>query len=153
MSPPVTSRWESILDSKPVPLLTHLLNEVAKQLVADLRQWPPPVAEPPVEPSPFAQFYREPSPKPTHRVYEEALQLIQWELERQFDAIDDYMRNHRWAAAGQMPADKPRVLLLTQWLVEQLLSLAEATQGRVNRPKMIEAVSNIRRLLEKEKNR
>ena len=37
------SKWDYILDLKPKPVVTHLLDEVAKLLAKDLAQFPPPI--------------------------------------------------------------------------------------------------------------
>ena len=131
----MAGRWDHLFDAKPVPLLEHLLQEVSKLLAKDLARWPPPLQE--VEPgSVAAQLLAEPGPRPAPRVYREAFRLARWDLAREFDAYDDYMRNERWRAAGLAPAERPVVLFLSQWLVEQMLGLAEATEGRVKRPQL-----------------
>jgi len=41
----VSDRWERILEQKPVSLQEHLLDEAAKLLLVELRQWPLPIQE------------------------------------------------------------------------------------------------------------
>jgi hypothetical protein len=78
---------------------------------------------------------------------EESLRLATWELQREFDAYDDYMRNKRWEERGLTAADKPALLFVSRWLVEQLLALSESTEGRVGRPLLIRCLASTRRRL------
>lgn len=136
------SRWERLLDLKPVPLLEHLLEEVARQMASELCQWPPPVSTPDGAQAPGPL---EAAPPPVAQAYEEGFRLARWELERRFDAVDDYMRNQRWQQQGLSAADKPTLLFLSRWLVEYLLELGEATRGKINRPRMLEALERAQR--------
>jgi hypothetical protein len=130
----VSNRWERLLEQKPVPLRAHLLDEVAQSLAREWRSWPLPVAE--VDRSTAGAHLELLSgrvPRPPPEVYAEALQLTRWDIERAHQATDDYFRNQRYRAAGVVDADKPALLLLNRWLLEQLLSLGEATEGRLKR--------------------
>jgi hypothetical protein len=42
---PMASRWDHLFEARPVPVVEHLLEEVARLLVNELAQWPPPVQE------------------------------------------------------------------------------------------------------------
>jgi hypothetical protein len=136
------SRWERLLEQKPVSLLEHLLEEVARQMASELCQWPPSVSASEGAP---AQGLPEGAPPPLAQAYEEGFRLARWDLERRFDAVDDYMRNKRWQERGLTAADKPTLLFLSRWLVEYLLELGEATLGKVNRPRMLEALDQAQR--------
>jgi hypothetical protein len=131
------SRWDYLFETKPIPLMDHLLEEVAKLLAKDLSRWPPPVQEIDLDiGGMFAPLFLEPTPRPSQAVYDEALRLSRWELAREFDAYDDYMRNKRYLERGLAPTDRLPLLFLNRWLVEQMLGLGEATEGRVTRPLM-----------------
>jgi hypothetical protein len=128
------SKWERLLDTKPIPLIDHLVEEAAKLLAADFATWPLPVQElDPVTGAGFAPLLEPGSVPPDDRAYGEAFQLTRWELEHDLDAYDDYMRNRRWMERGLPPESKTVLLLLSRWLYEQLTSLAEATGNRVKR--------------------
>ena len=43
------------------------------------------------------------------------------------------MRNRRYLEVGIVDAERPVLLLVSRWVLEQLLSLSEATEGRVDR--------------------
>ncbi|WP_224244300.1 hypothetical protein [Hyalangium gracile] len=131
------SRWDYLFEAKPIPVMDHLLEEVAKLLAKDLSKWPPPVQELDLDVGgTFAPLFLEPTPQPSPAVYDEALRLSRWELAREFDAYDDYMRNKRYLERGLAPTDRLTLLFLNRWLVEQMLGLGEATEGRVKRPMM-----------------
>jgi hypothetical protein len=142
------SRWDFLLDHKPVPLVDHLITEVAKLLAKDLARWPPPIQElDEATGKPFEPLLAPDRPRPSPQVYAEALQLTRWELTRELDPYDDYMRNRRWMEKGLAPDDKLPLLFLNRWLVEQMLALGEATEGRVKRAQMLECLERVRQRL------
>ncbi len=124
------SRWEAVLDSKPVPLSEHLLVECSKLFAKDLSTWPPPIEE---LTGPDARLLATEPPAPGPGLMREAFKLARWDLERELDAYDEYMRNQRWLETGLATGDKPMLLFMSRFIQEQLLGLSEATQGRVNR--------------------
>ncbi|NOK06624.1 MULTISPECIES: hypothetical protein [Myxococcus] len=140
----MASRWDHLFDLKPISLLEHLLEEVAKLLHKDLLQWPPPVEELDLDTGGhFAPLFTEPRPRPSRAVYTEAFRLAQWELARETDAYDDYMRNKRYLERGLVPGDRLPLLLLSRWLTEQMLGLGEATEGRVKRKHMRDCLERL----------
>ncbi len=128
------SKWDAVLESKPVPLTEHLISECAKLFARELATWPPPVTE--VTGAAAALLASEP-PRPSAVVMREAFRLARWELARELDAYDDYVRNQRWLELGLAAADKPMLLFMSRFIEEQLLALGEATEGRVNRKAML----------------
>ncbi len=140
----MASRWDHLFDLKPVSLLDHLLEEVAKLLHKDLLQWPPPVEELDLDTGGhFAPLFTEPRPRPSPAVYREAFRLAHWELSHETDAYDDYMRNKRYLERGLAPDDRRALLLLSRWLTEQMLGLGEATEGRVKRKHMRDCLERL----------
>ncbi|MFB1481311.1 hypothetical protein [Corallococcus sp. RDP092CA] len=138
------SRWDHLFDLKPVALVDHLLDEVARLLAKDLASWPPPVQD--LEPATLGEFtalFQEATRRPAPAVYAEALRLAKWDLAREFDAFDDYVRNKRYLERGLAPDDRVPLLFLTRWLTEQMLGLGEATQGRIKRPLMRECLDRL----------
>lgn len=141
-------RWERILESKPIPVIDHLVAEVAKLLAADLQKWPLPVEELDVKLEPtFAPLLLPGTPRPEHKVFTEAFRLVRWELAREFDAYDDYMRNKRYLVANVVETDRPALLLISRYVVEQLLALGEATENRINRARMAQVTEHVERAL------
>jgi len=142
------TRWERLLETKPIPLLDHLLAEVARLLAAELRSWPLSVEEVDVATGrAFAGLLAGDAPRPPEAVFPEALRLARWDLERTTDATDDYFRNRRYLQAGLTEADRPALLLVSRWLVEQLLALGEASPGRVRRPEMLSVLLRLEHAL------
>jgi hypothetical protein len=136
-----SSRWDQLLATRPLPLLEHLVQEVAKLLAADLERWPPPVQELDAATiGPLAAALAPDAPPPHPSTPWEAFRLARWQLAREHDAYDDYVRNRRYLAAGVPEGDRTALLFLERWLTEQMLALGEATGGRVNRARMRECL-------------
>ena len=76
-------------------------------------------------------------------MYAEAIRLASWDLSREFDAYDDYMRNNRYLERGVAPTDRTAMMFLSRWLVEQMLGLGEATEGRVTRMLMEQCLDRL----------
>lgn len=140
----MASRWDYLFEARPIPMMDHLLEEVAKLLAKDLERWPPPVQELDLDAGgQFAPLFTEPTPKPGPPVYTEALRLARWDLTREFDAYDDYMRNNRYLERGLAPTDRLAMLFLSRWVVEQMLGLGESTEGRVTRKLMMQCLDRL----------
>jgi len=128
------SRWDRLLEQKPIPLREHLLDEAARLLAAELARWPLPVGELDLATGrAFAELLSGASPRPRPEVFSEAIRLARWDIDRRAEASDDYFRNRRYTDAGLIDAERPALLLVSRWLVERLLALGEATEGRVRR--------------------
>lgn len=140
------NKWERLLDSKPRPILEHLVAEAATLFCTELRCWPPSIDEfDPQTGQGLETMLRERPEQPDPRVYAQAFRLTRWDLSRDFDAIDEYWRNHRHLEAGLTMPDKPMILFLARFMTEQLLGLSEATQGRVTRLRLLDALALIER--------
>lgn len=136
------SRWERLLDQKPVSLLDHLIVEAGKLIARDFVRWPLEL-----EPAPGSAQARALAQEqvPTLTVYREALRLATWDVAAELDAYDDYMRNRRYLALGLTEEVRPTLLLLSRWLLEQLSVLGEHTHGRVNRARKLDCLDAIAR--------
>ncbi len=134
------SRWDLVLDQKPVPVLEHLLKEVARLFANELREWPPRFADGVTPAVVVAAPHR-----PHALLYRAAFTLARFELGRELEASTDFLRNQRWLSEGLSVKDKPMLLFLSAFMTEQLLAFAEATQGRVKRPRLITVVDDVER--------
>jgi len=140
----MSTRWERLLEQKPIPLLAHLLDEAARLLRSELQAWPLSVQELDLATGRgFAELLTVGSARPADAVFREALRLARWDLERATDAVDDYFRNRRYLEAGLTEPDRPALLLVSRWLVERLLSLGEASPGRVRRKEMMAVLDRL----------
>lgn len=141
-------RWERWLEQehKPKPIREHLLDEVAKLMAGELEAWPLPLGE--LDPETMRSFgpaVHADAPRPPRAAYEEAFKLTRWELSRELEACDEYFRNRRWEERGLPPDARATLLFLSRWLVEQMLSLGEATGGKINRTGMRQCLERIER--------
>jgi hypothetical protein len=140
------SKWDLVLDRKPIPLIEHLLLEVAQVFGDELLMWPPPVDEfDAVSGTDMSSIFSEPQPRPSLPLYVEAFKLARMELERNFEASAEYFRNNRHLEMGLSRNEKPMLLFVLRYTVEQLLALAEATEGRIKRAQLGALLDNIER--------
>ena len=66
----MSNRWERLLDTKPIPIQEHLLDEVARLLEAELRGWPLNVEELDVATGRgFVDFLSAETPRPPKEVF------------------------------------------------------------------------------------
>ena len=133
------SKWDLVLERKPIELAEHLVTELAALFAADLGRWPPEV-----EGAEVAELLARHPERPARQVLEEAFKLAEWDLERDVEAVDEYFRNHRYLAVELTQADREVLLFLSRLIVEQLLALGEATQGRFKRPRLLEVLRQTR---------
>jgi len=140
----VSDRWERILEQKPVSLQEHLLDEAAKLLLVELRQWPLPIQEVDQDTGAgIAELLAPDAPPPSPAVLAVALKLSRWDLEREHEAYDDFMRNRRYQEAGITDRERPLLLLVSRWVLEQLSALSEATEGRIDRHALLRLVDRL----------
>lgn len=138
--------WERILDQKPIPLIDHLVSEAAKLIATDYLRWPLEVEAEEGAPPVFAAD----APRPGPAVYRAAAKLARWDVAHETDAYDDYMRNRRYLSEGIPEGDRALLLVLSRWLVEQLLALGEHTHGRVNRKRKLDCLESIAREVDRQ---
>ncbi len=140
------SKWDLVLDQKPIPIQAHLLEEVSKLFAADLAAWPPKVDEfDPQTGEKLAVLLAESPLPPDPRLYVEAFALTRFDLARELDAYDEYLRNHRWLQSGLAAHDKAMLLFLSRFMTEQLLGLAEHTHGRLTRTHLLDVLGRTER--------
>ena len=140
----MSDRWERILDRKPVPLQEHLLDEAAKLLLVELRQWPLEVEEIDEHTGAgIAELLAPDAPGPSPAVLAAALKLARWDLDREHEAYDDFMRNRRYEETGITERERPVLLLVSRWVLEKLMSLSDATDGRIDRQALLRLVDRL----------
>lgn len=140
----MSDRWERVLEKKPVSLQEHLLDEAAKLLLVELRQWPLAIEEVDEHTGAgIAEFLAPDAPRPSPAVLAAALKLARWDLDREHEAYDDFMRNRRYQETGITERDRPVLLFVSRWVLEQLMSLSDATDGRIDRHALLRLVDRV----------
>jgi len=132
------SRWDHLFALKPKPLTEVLLDEVAGLLSQELTDWPPTVLDwsSDADRRRFAPLFEPEAKPPGPATVHEAFRLARWEMQRDLLAIDSYMTGTQWRSAGVADSEFLALLFLHTWLVEQMLSLSEATEGRIKRTQL-----------------
>jgi hypothetical protein len=131
------TKWDLVLEQRPIAMLDHLVGELGRLLAEELAVWPPGLEPADArEAQRLAGLLERHPTRPDPRVFDEAFTLAQRELAHEVDAIDDYFRNRRYLEVGLGPDDRELLLFLSRLVVEQLLALGEATEGRLDRRRL-----------------
>ncbi len=142
----MSSRWDYLYDLRPVSLTAHLIAELARIVAERITAWPPPIdgwaSE--RERARFEPLVAMGAPRPDEAVFREAFRLARWELGREVEAVDDYMRHERWRELAG-PDTLDAIIFLWRYLTEELLTAQEATEGRVRRHELITCLDDIER--------
>lgn len=119
--------YEWIYERQAQPLKEYVLDEVAKLLAQAVEEFPPRIEEWEREDvrRRFEPLLAEAAGRPEKPVVRVALKLFSWELERDVEAIDDYMRNERWQSEQLSPRDRELAIFLWQHWTEQTLSFKD----------------------------
>ncbi len=117
---------------------------VAGMIADDLSDWPPSIA---LDDTPRSQRFVElvaPGAKrPSLAAFVEAVKQVRWELERDFEAIAHYERNHHLEQACPDPRDRLASELIRHYILESFLSLIERTENRVKRADVLVGLSRL----------
>ncbi|MBI5546495.1 MAG: hypothetical protein HY901_21650 [Deltaproteobacteria bacterium] len=143
------SRWDHLYEIKPVPLAEHFVEEVSKLVAKDLTEWPLAIESwtSAQEEERFKPLLGPDSSRPDGRVLGEAFRLARWELMREFEQIDEYMRHERWREVTPAGRGVDQILLVCRYLTEQMLAIIEATGGRIKRPQLVDLLLRAERRL------
>lgn len=140
--------WWERLDIRRMTLVDALMTEAAKVIAEDLLAWPPAVHD--LDAKAAAEFSTllEPgTPRPPITALVEGVRLARWDLEHEFDAFDDYVRNRRWTEHGLADDQKPVLLFLSRWIPLHLDALRDATEGRVKRKDLVVCLDRLEKRL------
>lgn len=139
------SKWDLVLGTRPIPLIEHLVAEIARLFASDLAAWPPEIeAFDAATGAKLAALLEAHPARPDPRLYRQAFELTRLDLAREFEALDDYWRNQRWLSAGLAASDRGMLQFLSRFMAEQLLALGEATEGRITRSRMLDVLDRTR---------
>ncbi len=138
------NRWEwleGLQKETPARVATR---ELSKLLVTELRNGPPAVEwSDTSHRERFSALYEPGAWNPSETAVREAVQRLQWELTRNFDAISHYERNHllheRCPGANEYLSSD----FLHFYLYEAFLQLIETTENRIQRRDILDCLSEL----------
>jgi hypothetical protein len=122
-------RWDRFHEARVTTAAEVLKTEIVKELAQDLSGWPPPVLEwkDAAAEARYAAALAPDCPRPSDAVIKTAFQLATWELERNFDALDEFARNDRAAQVAGDARERLCLDLLGRWLTDVMLELKEVS--------------------------
>lgn len=124
--------YEWLYERESQPLKDYVLDEVTKRLAAAVEEYPPLIEEWEREDwrLRFAPLLAKASGPPDTRIVRCALKLFRWELQRDYDAIDGYMRGAHHSEYGLGPEELETAIFLWQYWLEETLSFKDYAQEK-----------------------
>lgn len=139
MRPVPSNPWEWLYEREAQPLKAYVLDEVARQLAAAVERFPPDIdafERPEVERR-FALVLAENRGRPSLPCVRVALKLYRWDLEREIELIDRYVKGgHLEAEAHLSRLEWELAQLLWQYWLDQTLAFSEYAQGKFRRAEL-----------------
>jgi hypothetical protein len=141
-------RWDWVYDLKSQPVGDYLLDKLAENLEADVKHFPPQVDGWEDEATqkrfePLLATGRQPS----ELAVRTAIWLVQADLRREFEAVDEFMRNGGLDDRLGSPEDRELCRFLWRFLEDKVLAFAEASQSRFKRAELAEAMTKLEKRL------
>jgi len=142
------SRWDHLYDAKPRPIGDYLLDELAKNLEQEVRNFPPDVAfgEDPAAEARYAPLLAS-GRRPSDVAVQTAIWLARSDLLHEFEAVDRFMRNGGLDQRLGSEEDRELCRFLWQFFVEECLAFSEACDSRFKRADLAEALARLERRL------
>lgn len=141
-------RWDYLYDAQARPISDYLLDELARDLERDVRQFPPEIQEwqDAATQAKYAPLLAS-GKQPSELAVRTAIWLAQADMRREFEAVDAFMR-----AGGlddRLGSDEDRELCRFLWrfLVDKCLAFAEATHSRIKHADLAEALARLEKRL------
>ena len=145
------NRWEWLEGLKPESAIAVAVKYMAKLVLEELTDWPPEVRLAEGRgPSRFAEVLAPGAPRPPWPAFEEAIKRARWELERDYDAINHYERNHYLAKSCPEPLDQVASEFIQHFILEAFYTLIEKTESRVKRRDVLVGLDSLERRLKLE---
>ena len=138
------SRWERILDQKPQDLRDYVLDQVADQLAADVRDFPPPVGEW-LDAALEARYAKVLSRlgRPELETYRVACELAREEMLREYELIDAFCRSPEYRRLLPSELEEQTAHFITRYLVDGALAFQEYAQGKFRRADLVALMEKI----------
>ncbi len=138
------SRWDYLYEKQPIELKTYVLDQVADQIVTELRGWPPHTEgwEDAREEARFAAVLARPSP-PGLDTFRVGLELARLDLLHEIEVIDRFWDSPE--ARTLLPDDIERdsAQFLWRWLIVSALEFQEWAQGKFKRQDLVVLIEKI----------
>jgi hypothetical protein len=137
-------RWDHLFDAKSRPIGDYLLDELAKDFERDLREFPTQVEswEDPAAERRYAALLQS-GRRPSEMAVRTALWLARADLRREFEAVDEFMRNGGIDERLGAPEDRELCRFLWRFFVDKCLEFSEASQSRFKHADLAEALSRL----------
>jgi hypothetical protein len=137
----MSGRWEFLEGVRAMTAAEAIVHEAAKLLAGELARWPPRVEwTDATAAARYAPLYADAAPRPTDLAVREGMRLARWEMERDVQAIDFYMRNDLAAKVTTTAHDRLALDLVWRYLTEAMLALQELCGGRLKRAHLIDCL-------------
>ena len=137
------NRWEWIEGIRAETPSQVAVRELGKVLLSELENWPPAIEW---SDEATRERYAEiltPSAAPSLAVLSECFKVARWELQRDFDAIGHYERNHKLAEACPSKVEQLAFAFLRSYFTEAFFELIERTENRVNRRDLLSGMDEL----------
>jgi hypothetical protein len=143
-------RWDFLYDLKARPIGDWLLDRLAEELAKDVRDFPPQVDswEDDTARDRFSGLLAS-GVRPSEMAVRTAIWLASADLRREFEAVDQFMRNGGIDDRLGSEADRDLCRFLWRYLEDKCLAFAEATQSRFKRADLADALGRVEKLLYK----
>ncbi len=141
-------RWDWVYDLKSQPVGDFLLDKLAENLAEDVIHFPPQVDgwEDEATKARFEPLLAS-GRQPSEMAVRTAIWLVQADLRREFEAVDEFMRNGGLDDRLGSPEDRELCRFLWRFLEDKVLAFAEASQSRFKRAELAEAMAKLERRL------
>ncbi len=138
--------WEWLEGVKSQSPSEVAIAELGKLLAEELGNWPPQVEwDSEEQRRPYEKLLAPGSATPSATVFVEALKLARWELEREDEALNQYLRNHHLERACPLQSEQQAATFLQLYFVEAFYELIERTENRVKRREIIAGWDTLQR--------
>ena len=137
-------RWDHILDQKPQELRDYVLGKVADQLVDDLRNFPPAIAEW-LDAALEARYEKVLTRvgRPELDTYRVACELAREEMLREYELIDRFCRSDEYRRLLPDELEEQTAHFITRYLVDSALAFQESAQGKFKRGDLVALMEKV----------
>ena len=137
-------RWDRILDQKPQELRDFVLDQVADQLAADVRDFPPPIDEW-LDDSLRTRYapVLARTGRPELETYRVACELAREEMLREYELIDAFCKSPEYQRLLPNALEEQTAHFITRYLVDGALAFQEYAQGKFRRSDLVTLVEKV----------